>query len=1405
MKTPISYPSSTYRIQFHKDFSFKTFEQIISYLEKLGVQTIYASPIFKSVPGSTHGYDGLNPLEINPEIGSLDQFKKIGNQLKQNAISWLQDIVPNHMAFHSLNTWLMDVLEKGKHSEYASFFDIIWESNIYNGKLLVPFLGTPTGLVLKNHEIKIAYEHKKFLIKYFDSFYPLNLAGYISILSSVKSTELEKLVVQGKDIPKTGETGAFKNKLENFLSQLNSVQQNENVYRAIQERIEEINSDNQLLEKILDQQFYHLCYWQETNTGINYRRFFTVNSLICLNIQDKNVFDQYHQFIKSLKDEGFFQGLRIDHIDGLYDPEVYLQRLNDLMNNDTYIVVEKILQPNESLPQSWRAGGTTGYDFLALVNNLFTNKNSEKQFCDFYEQVINDFRPVQEELFEKKANILFHHMAGELDNLYSLLLHTIDKRLLSSIHAEDLKQAIGEFMVHFPVYRFYGNSIPLNKTEASSLARVFDSVRQYGNAEEEAVNLLQKTILDIPGNASDEYKAKLLHFYRRCMQYTGPLMAKGLEDTLMYTYNNFIGHNDVGDSPQSFGITKDEFHKAMSERQKKWPLTLNTTSTHDTKRGEDVRARLNVLTDLPGEWFQNVKQWQQLSEKFKENNVPDNNEVYFIYQNLIGVYPASTNSEDKFLERFQEYLQKSLREAKINSDWAQPNEEYEAAVKKFAVNLLDKKTDFWKSFEPFQQKIADFGIINSLSQVLLKFTCPGTPDVYQGCELWDLSFVDPDNRRPVNYKRRMELLDTLNETNRERIFQSLWKNRNDGKIKLFLTQILFRLRKQQPEFFERAEYIPLKVKGKYSDFVFAFARKQQEKWIIVAVPLHAAALCHQQKAEDFFSIDWDDTHIALPRTFKQKAENIIFDEEIENSKKLSVQKFFKELPFLLLRTESKESQRNAGILLHITSLPSEFSIGDMGSQAYAFADMLNRCNQKIWQILPLNPVDAAQGFSPYSSISNSAGNILLISPELLAKENFIDQKELDQFRKEERNKVNFNEAIMTRNFIFDQVWKKMIADKKHPFWKEFEEFSIKEGEWLNDFALYTVIKSEQQNKPWFQWPEELKKRNQNAIEKITAQNSDQLQKAKFLQFLFNKQWQQLKTYCNNKSIKLLGDLAFYVSYDSADVWMHPEIFDIDSDGNLISVAGTPPDAFSSEGQNWGMPVYKWDVLKETNCKWWLNRIKRNKEIFDLIRLDHFRAFSAYWEVPANQSAKNGSWKPGPGAAFFESVKNELGALPFVAEDLGEIDDAVTELRDQFNLPGMKVLQFAFDDNMPESDYIPHNYTSNFIAYTGTHDNNTTRGWYKHETDEEKKNRLAQYLGKAVTEDSIAKEFIRMAYGSVAKSVIIPVQDLLNLDESARMNMPSSADNNWSWRLTPGQITTDIENKLKELVWLFKRI
>lgn len=901
-------PISTYRLQFHSGFSFADFEKIVPYLVKLGISTIYASPVFEATPGSIHGYDGINPHKINPEIGTEEHFTSLSQRLRDKGISWLQDIVPNHMAFDSGNPWLKDVLEKGQKSQYASFFDVPWTGRIYHGKIMIPFLGSPLAEVIKNGELTIDFEEPGFVLKYYESSWPVRLRSYVSILQSGEGEPvqaIQQLIDQVKGIQQAEEPTAYTEPLHEFQLQLAALVKNEKTKGYLENCIHQVNNNRELLEKIANEQVYELCEWQKTDYQINFRRFFTVNGLIALNMQKPEVFVHYHRYIKYLLDEELLQGLRIDHVDGLYDPTVYLQQLRALAGEETYIVAEKILEPGEALPDYWPIQGSTGYDFLSMVNNVFTQKNSEEKFTNFYTELVNDNRSFHQQIHDKKSYILYENMAGELDNLHQLFvqMNLIEKNDLNQVLPGLLKEAIAEFLIQCPVYRYYGNRLPLQEKEANEVLNIFIGIRNCKSALAPAIELLKEALLIKPKDESADYNSRALRFYQRCMQFTGPLMAKGVEDTLMYTYNRFIGHNEVGDSPEAFGSSPEEFHQQMIDRQQKWYLSINATSTHDTKRGEEVRARLNVLTDLPEEWLNIVKEWRRLNTDLKQNNAPDANDEYLIYQTLIGAYPMPGQEEDNFGTRIQEYLQKALREAKTHSNWTIPNEEYEGAAKSFAVRLMETNNLFWTGFKKLHKKIADFGIINSLAQVLLKFTCPGVPDIYQGTELWDLSLVDPDNRRPVDYEERQRMMDELQaRANEEQVnlIQYLWNNRYSAEIKLWLVHKLLTERKQNSRLFSLGDYISLSIEGELKENVLAFARRYQETWYVTAVPLHLASVCARQ-GKEILSIDWYDTRIVLPEEAPAEYDHLFSAIKGNQEKGIAVKEIFKSLPLAVIK------------------------------------------------------------------------------------------------------------------------------------------------------------------------------------------------------------------------------------------------------------------------------------------------------------------------------------------------------------------------------------------------------------------------------------------------------------------------------------------------------------------------
>jgi len=491
-------------------------------------------------------------------------------------------------------------------------------------------------------------------------------------------------------------------------------------------------------------------------------------------------------------------------------------------------------------------------------------------------------------------------------------------------------------------------------------------------------------------------------------------------------------------------------------------------------------------------------------------------------------------------------------------------------------------------------------------------------------------------------------------------------------------------------------------------------------------------------------------------------------------------------------------KRGGGVLLHISSLPSPFGIGDFGPSAYRFVDFLVKARQSYWQILPLNPTDPIYGNSPYNSVSAFASNILFISPHGLVQDGFLDKEDIKETPQFDKKKVEYISVIDWKDKIFDLAYQRFQSQKK--LIKEFDEFSSKSQAWLDDYCLFICLKENFQGQQWNKWPAPLRDRDAGKIEGYREEFKEKMNKYKFLQFVFFRQWQSLKEYANQKGVGIVGDIPIYVNYDSVDVWSHPQNFRLDENKHPVTVAGVPPDYFSETGQRWGNPVYDWDKIKEDDYAWWLNRLKRNLEIFNYIRIDHFRGFVACWEIPQEEeTAINGKWTKAPADDFFNACKKIYPEIPVIAEDLGIITPDVTAIMEKYGFPGMKVLMFAFGGDIKKHPYIPENCKPNCIVYTGTHDNNTVVGWVKNDITEEEKKNLTEYLKKEINVETLAWDLIAIAYKSVAQVAIVPMQDILGLDENARMNKPATTHNNWLWRLSFDDLTSGIIKKLARLV------
>ncbi|HLN19762.1 MAG TPA: malto-oligosyltrehalose synthase [Bacteroidales bacterium] len=1392
-------PVSTYRIQFNRDFTFSDFLENLEYFDLLGVSTIYASPVFSAVPGSMHGYDVTDPLEINPEIGNYDELRTIQEWRSLRNIGWLQDIVPNHMAFHSNNKWLMDVLEFGSGSKYADFFDIDLKNPGFDGKLMVPFLGKKQEEAIREHEIAAGWKNGNFHVKYFD---------FIMPSSPEASAFLMRETFKNFFSSALNSTGiALYSEWEGMKADWEKNYKNDPVFKtSIDSIIDSVNKDATLMEHFLSLQKFMLCYWKESLEKINYRRFFTINSLICLATENDTTFDKYHQFIGDLVSQGIVTGLRIDHIDGLKRPLYYLEKLK-LLTDNSYIISEKILGLDEEIQDGLMANGTSGYDYLGIVNNLFTYKKNYDLLKRFYAELTGINDSVEDIAYINKKMILSHSMNGEWENLTRLFDECGYLKSDPEISHDSVRSAIGELLICFPVYKIYPEYNNLTVSEEACIQSAYKKASLKNPVLIQSLNLVK----DILINEKYWNKEGDIPFSLRFFQFTGPLMAKGVEDTVMYYYNCFIAHNEVGDSSGSEGFSISDYHDHMIRRRRNIPFSLNSTSTHDTKRGEDVRARLNVLSEMADEWISKVRSWSEINTGFrtiiKGKPAPDRNEEYLIYQTIVGAFPVNMQSGEQFLSRIDAYLIKALREAKMNSDWNAPDEDYEKAVINFTRNILEPGSVFLKSFLPFHKTVARYGIINSLSQLVLKATSPGIPDFYQGTEVWDLSLVDPDNRRKIDYRERYKLLSELTgrqNLNDPALIPELSENLTDGRMKLWLTHTLMNLRKADPGLFTHGTYLPLEVTGKKKENVIAYARVYKNSWLIVVAPLYISILTSGKKSSS--EISWKDTAVKLPGMYRVNLQNVITGLNYNAEGSIMLSEIMKR-PFpVILKGERLKPARSAGVLLHISSLPGDYGIGDLGSEAYKFADILNRNGQEYWQILPFNPIDEGYAWSPYSSASAFAGNILFISPEMLVRSGFVKRKTAQSLIIPETGKTDFKNALKVRMNLIDEAFSNFFENKRPFQQNSFRMFCENEKYWLDDYSLFRILKTEFRNKPWYDWPLKFKERDHAALDEYRKKHETEILKEQFGQFLFQEQWKALKEYCNNQNIKIIGDMSFYVNYDSADIWSHPGYFKLDDKKVPKKVAGVPPDYFSETGQLWNMPVYNWEKLSEDDFSWWVKRIQRNIELCDVVRFDHFRGFSEYWEVNfGEKTAINGEWVNCPGEKFFNKIKEIYPEMPFIAEDLGTIDDKVRKLRDDFGLPGMSIIQFAFGDNTPGSEYIPHNNNVNTIVYTGTHDNNTTKGWFADELSEKGKAEAGEYAGHRIRKDSCHIDFIRMAYSSVAKIAIIPAQDIIGLGNEARLNKPSTTGNNWKWKMKKINLKEFISPEIRKIGVLYGRI
>ncbi|MFN6567540.1 malto-oligosyltrehalose synthase [Dendronalium sp. ChiSLP03b] len=924
-------PTTTYRIQFTPQFGFENARAIAAYLADLGISDLYASPIFQARFGSTHGYDVVDAARLNSELGTTEEFEALVSELQSLGMGWLQDIVPNHMAYSSENHYLMDVLEHGPDSDYTDYFDLSW--NVPFGdrqeRILAPLLGDFYGVSLEKGDIRLQYAQTGLTVNYYSLKLPLRLESYTKFLTY----NLGKITrTLGRNHPDFIKLLGILYILKNVPSEVVGKQRQDqiafikgliwelyNTNDAIHEFIEENlkifngevgNSDSfNLLDELLREQFYRLSFWKVGAEEMNYRRFFTVNELISVKVEELRVFNNTHSLIEKLVEEGKFTGLRIDHIDGLYNPLQYLERLREKMG-DVYITVEKILELTEDLPENWQIQGTSGYDFLNYVSGIFCQTENQSAFDKIYHAFIGSRVDYASLVKDKKHLILEKNLAGDIDNLSILLKNISSKyRYGNDFTLNGLKRAIAEVLTLFPIYRTYITSDGISDSDRACIQEVIRQAREQVPLLQNELTFIEKVmLLEFDDSLTQTEREQWIYFVLRMQQYSGPLMAKGVEDTTLYVYNRLLSLNEVGGNPSHFGISVADFHAFNQKHQATWPHTMNATATHDTKRGEDLRARLNVLSELPEEWEQQVNTWSYLNQDRRSDRhgfaMPDRNDEYFLYQTLVGAFPFDDREQSSLVERVKDYMIKAIREAKVHTAWLRPDSEYEEACASFIEKVLDPSISgqFLEAFRPFQQRIAYYGMFNSLSQTLLKATAPGVPDFYQGTELWELSLVDPDNRRPVDFEQRRAYLSAIREqlkTDILGLIRELLNHKTDGRIKLFLTAQVLKARTDYFSLFQEGDYLPLEIKGTHADRIIAFARRQGNQTAI-AIALRFLTSLIQPGDDPLGEAVWQDTHLQLPNGTSSAWKNVLTEQTLQATGTLSIGIALAHFPVALL-------------------------------------------------------------------------------------------------------------------------------------------------------------------------------------------------------------------------------------------------------------------------------------------------------------------------------------------------------------------------------------------------------------------------------------------------------------------------------------------------------------------------
>jgi (1->4)-alpha-D-glucan 1-alpha-D-glucosylmutase len=963
-------PSATYRLQFNASFTFEQATGLVEYLDELGISDIYASPFLMARPGSVHGYDVTDHAKFNPEIGDEESFVRLAQALDQRRMGLIADVVPNHMCIsHSSNGWWWDVLENGPSSPFAHFFDIDWrppKQELVN-KVLLPVLGDQFGRALENQEIQIVFNEGQFQVAVYGSPLPLAPDTWTMILEPAAAKLREKLGASHEHVGEVESIittlGHLPGPTETDEARIRERQRERDIVKrrllelleaspeageAIQGSLSDINGHRgepgsfDRLERLLESEAYRLSFWRVAMDEINYRRFFDINDLAAIRVEDPDVFSAVHALIFDLVRRGYIRGLRVDHPDGLFEPEKYFLYLQDACkawssasnggahpngaNRMFYVVAEKILTGHEPLRTEWAVQGTTGYGFLNLANGLFVDHTKEKAFQQLYRRFTGWSVAFDDLVCDSKRLILQVAMSSELNVLARKLDRISEQHRWSrDFTLESLRDALREVLAAFPVYRTYvrGDQIEVDPQDRRQVMIAIREAKRRNPAISESVfDFIQSVLLlERPSGVDDSQQAERQLFVMRFQQLSAPVMAKGVEDTAFYRYYPLASVNEVGGDPARFGVSINEFHRRNLIRGELWPNSMSASSTHDTKRGEDVRARINVLSEIPGDWYRTIRRWGGLNRVAKtvvgDRPAPDANEEYLLYQTLVGTWPVlpmNAEEHEAYIRRIDGYMQKALHEAKVHTSWINPNAGYEQAVTKFVERVLEPTLEntFLQELRQFQAPIARAGMWNSLAQVLVKIASPGVPDFYQGNEIWAFDLVDPDNRRAVNYEGRRKMLASLRaqaERNRSALMDRLRENLCDGAIKMFITSEALRFRRDHSELFAQGSYNGLAAEGSRARHVVAFARATENQMMVALTGRFFLRLCnsHGKPIGDV----WGNTTVALPKKVGHETfQNILTGQTITAQRSdgrllLPLNQVFSQCPVALLFAETR--------------------------------------------------------------------------------------------------------------------------------------------------------------------------------------------------------------------------------------------------------------------------------------------------------------------------------------------------------------------------------------------------------------------------------------------------------------------------------------------------------------------